>query len=476
MITTENYYARIANVDQSTLPKTLSDAWKFVEAANAAGDKPWDLYHGDPEIKKTTDLYFEKLETFLAGDRELQSITIRDKKPKSQKKRESDASKISHGIAPERPAPDLVEIVPDDVRLVKRFLLMNGKEITKPVLPRYINALQKAILEKKIRKTSPHAALIKDIQAKVIRVFNTMDNGVTFTIVGETLDQCRKAVGELAVFPSIALLKRYMSINGKIDVGKRAESLFNAALKATNNGTVSAEDPYMSNIKDMIRHLKNYIRKNDPQALEIDKNELRGLEGILGCSCKEEEPTLISSVDFSGKSFDTIGFTGKWYDLMGDPAPGFVAMISGPPKWGKTILSTEWAGDLARHHGPTLYISFEERLGKTFHDKVVRPHIQHPNLYVSETLPDDLSKFKFVFLDSVTSMGLSPEQLNDLRRRYPRVSFIFIFQVTKNGVFRGANTFKHDVDIVMELDKKGHVVQMGRYNQGGEMNIFPLSA
>ncbi|MBX3164817.1 MAG: hypothetical protein KF900_10070 [Bacteroidetes bacterium] len=47
-----------------------------------------------------------------------------------------------------------------------------------------------------------------------------------------------------------------------------------------------------------------------------------------------------------------------------------------------------------------------------------------------------------------------------------------MFQTTKEGNFRGANEFQHDVDIVIEVSQKGLAVQYGRYNQGDEMRIF----
>ena len=46
------------------------------------------------------------------------------------------------------------------------------------------------------------------------------------------------------------------------------------------------------------------------------------------------------------------------------------------------------------------------------------------------------------------------------------------FQTTKEGKFKGANTFQHDVDSVIEVPERGKAVQYGRFNQGGEMPIF----
>lgn len=98
--------------------------------------------------------------------------------------------------------------------------------------------------------------------------------------------------------------------------------------------------------------------------------------------------------------------------------------------------------------------------------------VAHPNLDVSAFLPINLSAYDFIFLDSVNRLGLQPEDLNRLKAKNPTKSFVFIFQSTKDGNFRGANSFQHDVDIVIEVPQKGMAVQMGRFNQGGEAEIF----
>ena len=98
--------------------------------------------------------------------------------------------------------------------------------------------------------------------------------------------------------------------------------------------------------------------------------------------------------------------------------------------------------------------------------------VKHPNLFVSDYLPNDLSQYDFVFIDSVNKMELQPNDLDELKANNPAVSFIYIFQTTKEGNFRGANSFQHDVDVVIEVPQKGKATQNGRFNQGGEMQIF----
>jgi len=95
---------------------------------------------------------------------------------------------------------------------------------------------------------------------------------------------------------------------------------------------------------------------------------------------------------------------------------------------------------------------------------------------VSDFLPDDLSEYDFIILDSVNRMGLSPEDLQELKAKNAGKSFIFIFQTTKEGKFRGGNEFQHDVDVVIEVPEQGKAIQFGRFNQGGEIDIFPNSS
>jgi predicted ATP-dependent serine protease len=147
-------------------------------------------------------------------------------------------------------------------------------------------------------------------------------------------------------------------------------------------------------------------------------------------------------------------------------------MIYGMPKTGKSYLMIEFAGYLARNHGSVLYVAKEEELDDTLQQKLEDTESEHDEFYVSDYLPSDLSSYNFVFLDSVTKMRLKPDDLVRLGKQYPNISFVYVFQATKHGAFRGSNEFQHDVDVVIEVPKKGIATQYGRFNQGGRMKIF----
>ena len=266
-------------------------------------------------------------------------------------------------------------------------------------------------------------------------------------------------------------------MNGKPAMKEKAKQLLVQINRAYEKGKITDSDPYIMEIHELKKNLKAFTTDKTIKTLEIEQATLNGLEGILGCACQSlngfgGKPSIMNSMDFANMEFDTLGFTGKWLELIGDPSTNFTAMVFGKPKMGKSYLSVDFAGYLARNHGKVLYVAKEEGLDYTLQQKLNDKNVKHPNLFVASILPSDLSAYDFIFLDSVTKLGLTPEDLNNLRKQNPSKSFIFIFQSTKEGNFRGANAFQHDVDVVIEVPEKGKAVQMGRFNQGGELNIF----
>lgn len=221
-----------------------------------------------------------------------------------------------------------------------------------------------------------------------------------------------------------------------------------------------------------IKRFKEIIEKYENGLAEVDGAIDKKKAAPIALSGIESKNQIMCSTEFAKMQFDTIGFTGKWLKLIGDPCKGFTVMVFGKPKMGKSYLCVDFAGYLARNHGKVLYVAKEEKLDATLQQKLNDKDVVHPNLYVSDNLPEDLSMYDYVFLDSVTKLGLTPEAIDKVRAANPGKSFIFIFQSTKEGNFRGDNTYQHDVDAVIEVPERGKAIQFGRFNQGGEINIF----
>jgi hypothetical protein len=283
-------------------------------------------------------------------------------------------------------------------------------------------------------------------------------------------------------------------MQGKQITKEKAEKMLNLVAGALDKEKIPGNDPYMDRLKKVMGSLQSYIKTaGTPKVLQVQEATLNGIQKALdGCGCgghyhgldgieaieTDQVPpdTVMSSMDFARMQFKTLGFIGKWLQLIGDPSSNFTAMVFGKPKMGKSYLCVDFAGYLARNHGKVLYVANEEGLDYTLQEKLNDKNVKHPNLYVTATLPARLDDYDFIFLDSVNRLGLTPEDLRALKAQYPTKSFIYIFQATKQGNFRGENSFQHDVDVVIEVPEKGKAVQMGRFNQGGQLDIFPAAA
>ena len=64
MITIHNYFDKVSNIQFSTLPEALQKGNEFVTKATSNG-KNWNSYQNSEAIKKTIDLYLERLNEHL---------------------------------------------------------------------------------------------------------------------------------------------------------------------------------------------------------------------------------------------------------------------------------------------------------------------------------------------------------------------------------------------------------------------------
>lgn len=499
MITFANYFKEIEKVSINHLPENLKQGHNYIDKATNKGTTPTP-YQKSPVIRKVIDLYLKQLNEFLedikpkstynfkVDNKGKVSNTIKRSVSKSLPKRNPKPvtkkpvkSKTNFRVIKRNSEP--VERISEEIKLIKRYVLLHEKNKNKQQIRLFINALQRAMIEKRIRKTSQHSKEIIEIQNSLIRLFGKF-NGKEFIkviLAEETRSHLLNIVGKQELMLSVRFIKSYIGLQAKTIKNEQAKRLHNRIAEAINNNRINQKDPYWTEIQNLISNLKTFVKKNSDQGmLIIPTQELNGLRGIVKkCGCKsslngfqiaDDEP--VSSVDLVKMNFDKLGFHDRWLDFIGDPSKGFTAMVFGKPKFGKSTLCIQFAHYLAKYHGKVLYVAKEEKVGDTLQQKIIESGAIHPNLITIGSIPQDLSGWDFVFLDSVTKLGLSPEDLEMLKDENPQVSFIYIFQTTKQGAFRGENGYQHDVDVVIEVLEKGQAVQYGRFNQGGEMNIF----
>src|SRR5436190_4426722 len=179
MITIDNYFNKVPQIKFSELPDALQKGHEFILKGSQSGSS-WAFYSSSPTIKKTVDIYLSKLNDFVdnsskadrkqkkaASERQEYDETIKDATVR-QGLIDKDGNKIDKAekarAAKEIFQPTMVERMPEELRFIRRFVNLSGKTKTKEDILRFIHSLQKAIVEKRIRKTSPYADQIKYVQ------------------------------------------------------------------------------------------------------------------------------------------------------------------------------------------------------------------------------------------------------------------------------------------------------------------------
>lgn len=390
-----------------------------------------------------------------------------------------------------------VEMVSPEVIFIKRFALLNGKEKNRQQVLNFVKSIQKAIAEKKIRKSTKYSKVIQFIQTQLVKTYNKMGESIGFSFTEKDYIKYLKMAGAEYLLPSVRFIKSYIGMLGQSITKQRAAALLERINAAFEKKQVTPSDKYIKHLRQVMGALERFLKTGDSP--QVSEAQLNGLEGVLeACGCdlygseyhesygsalegvddpEVETPTtprntILNSMDVLNLKADKLDFTGKWRDFIGNPSKGFTMMIYGKPKFGKSYLAVEFAGYLARHHGKVLYVAKEEGFDDTIQDKIREKGVGHENLDVSDYLPKSLSGYDFVFLDSINKLALSPAEVEKLEEKYPSISFIYIFQCLKDGNYKGSMEFSHNVDAIVEVPEKGLATQYGRYNQGGEMRIF----
>jgi hypothetical protein len=318
------------------------------------------------------------------------------------------------------------------------------------------------------------------MQNQLIKCYEKMDQMVEVKIDSKNLKRYLEIAHSQEGMLSITILKAYVALNGKKDIKDRAQKLYERMKKAVQSGRITKADPYAEKLNEAFVTIKTYLDSDAPY-LSINKAQLNGLMGLLGedlfgqkkslnGSDDPENDLVVGSGELLRMDFKTIGLQGKYAELIGDPSIGFTAMVYGLPKSGKSTLCLDFARHLAEHHGRVLYCAVEEGFGYTLKEKIERIGAHHTNLFITERVPENLSDYDFVFIDSVSKAAMDVEDLEKLQRQYPDTSFVFIYHTTKEGKFKGVNSHAHEVDVIIQVEK-GQASSTGRFNAGGRMKI-----
>lgn len=241
----------------------------------------------------------------------------------------------------------------------------------------------------------------------------------------------------------------------------------------------------------MLGGLIGYVIGSQTEMLDSDKRQ--AIQEILQSSAQlrqqqesgnpemggmDSNDGIMSASDLMNFKYNKYDFFGKWGDFVGQPSINFHAMIYGRPKQGKSILSVQWAKYLSENFGKVLYVASEEGFSVTLQKKVMEFAMDNPNLDFAnfrdfEQIKNAVNRggYRFVFIDSVNYIRITPEDVEDIKAENPQTAFITIQQATKNGNFRGSQEFAHNCDMVIRVEA-GMASHQGRFQEPTEMAVF----
>ena len=547
MVTRENYTEILNQIGLENLKDEMKESHQFLlEATDNLKD--WSNYDEDKDVQEMIDLYFTKLNEIYQfrksnkkgiikdfynqlsqQDRiKLKQGELSDKNLKLAEKLDlniDDLIQYAKEVAPTKekkeparkkelkeekePVKDSsgvkqVEALEEEIKFIKRFINFIGKEKPVESVLSFIKSLQRAIVQRLIRKTSPYAKEIQRIQENMVAVYNKAKSST----VKLNLDEREQArligiVGGEAVYKSITFLKRYISLQGKQVTKEQIESF----LKAITKAALSEEDPYY----DKVQRIASVLKKQKEGTIAISQQELNGLNGIVkACSCnrlgrlnapkrkqgckvqklpevqfksetfkrpiQQKEKGLgeiISFADMANLTYEKLYLAEPYRSLIGTPAPNFDMMLHGEPGSGKTSFLLEFAVYLAKNHGDVLYVSSEEFGATTMIEKAKGFSEPPANLDIVKDLKWlEKKPYKFCIIDSVNDMKLDLAQYKQLREKYPDTAFILILQHTKAGQFRGGKEWEHEVEIGGVVDNYQIDIYRNRYGVKGSYNFY----
>lgn len=220
----------------------------------------------------------------------------------------------------------------------------------------------------------------------------------------------------------------------------------------------------MDNYTAEIAWRKETIQDNYSEIIEKEEQE----------KVQSNQIRKLSGKDIANMSFKSYKFIPEWKELLGEPSKPFVGMIYGDAKAGKSYFAMRLAQYLTMF-GDVAYFAVEEGLSATTQQKIKTTGADDIILEQAEKIEDVIEalengEYSFAIIDSVSTLNMSPEDFKALASKFPNVSFLLILHSTKSNNFAGRQTWKHDVQFILEVTKSGlrntKIECIGRFGVG----------
>lgn len=375
------------------------------------------------------------------------------------------------------------------------------------------SAFNKAAVERKVRKTSEAADLFNKANDKMMFLFekfmkpNQADVKVSFSDK-ELYDKIEAYVSNVAIHPMITVLKSFISIQNTFPEKKKAEALIKRlkkAVEAPGGGSHRLSVQVHHAIKILEEYVKNPKQSIEAYSYGLSKPRIpypkftpikfekkkKGLAvPMVSENISQEEPEELeehrvvpsSSIGNSNlEKLKKLGFVSA-DNVPKEAANVFVLpneigtflqkiqphkaliLIKGTKHTSKSQLAMQAANAFAENGMPVAYIDYEQGglECKDTVDSVNRNTTEKGRKLIAikgflEKPFEELKSFckyvKVIVADSVTDLGISADQLNELRVGFPEVIWCFISQVKENGEMYGGNKMAHNPTMIVNCHK-----------------------
>ncbi len=514
MISKGNYFEKVKSIQLDQLPEALQKYYAFTKEVTE-DHQHWDYYQAAPEIKSEVEKYFEELNAFLNKKENKpehkEKITEAAKNPTSKKEKVIPSKKHKatsrQKTVPDKPTKEVrikintekakpVDLILEEQKFFKRCFVMHNKTKTKEQVLNFINALQRAIVEKRIRKNSPFAKEIMQMQKAIIGYYNSMKQSKRIEFDNGTLKRLAELSGMEKVRLTTQFLKRYIGIHGKDITKEKAGNLINLIEKNIQTSNIKKSDPYFERIKNVLASLKQFVKTaRSGDRVAVHEEVLSGINSILeSCGCVTKKKGTLGEIPNNAQTqalkddgimtveearnlkFNPVPLTGKWKELIGEfctPTQFFVHGLGGSGKTTFVLLFTQYLASLGYK---ILYVAGEQYGSPTFTKLLNEKNIAAGENFQIVNKIDLLNpaQFDFVVLDSKDHLALDIEDFLKLTQKYPHQSFIVLSQGLKNGNFRGSERWRNTVDVMIAaingIIRTGH--DKNRWGGSGEMKVF----
>lgn len=388
-----------------------------------------------------------------------------------------------------------VDTVTETVKFIKRFVNLTRQKIELHKLAAFIRALQKAIVERLIRKSSPHAKDIAAIQETAIKHYRNAHGKWVYIELDEELRDKYYAIGRgEKVRGSVATLKRFVKLVDQpysSSLKKTIENILESLAYQYKKEIIKKNDPYFAKVKEAELAMKKALR--DRSAIRVTSSALNGIHGIIQYETAEPDffdeggtdldgienaeavelydepntvPAALTGEQLRNMKFNAVELDGYHSKLLGQPARNCFMVVYGPPWHGKSAFAISLSKCYAENVGEVAYISSEQH--GSMSQQVLAGGMGALDTAGLKWFADlqaagDLRQYACVVIDSGNAYGLSLDGAIALKKMLPNAALIIILQSTKADDFRGEQGWRHLPDIVLKVKDRHVHTEKNRY-------------